>query len=469
MSIRARVTWYGMSVVALVLFVISGLFGLLLAGSVPNSQDEELRDRAIAATASVLSAPQVTAQTSLTPVDALAGTEIVVMVLDDRGTVLTTTGLVEGAPPAIPADLLAKAASAGSAQATTPAGLRVHVRPWTRADLGRSGFVVAAQAVQRLRTDRAGVLVIIFISDVVSLLAAAVAIWLATGRALRPLKQLSATADEVGRSADLSRRLPPVRQRDDLGRLTGSFNTMMDRLQQAYARLAAAFAAQQRFTADASHELRTPLTTIRSNAGFLHAHPDADPRDRDAAIADISSESERMARLVDDLLTLARADGGQPPRPESVDLGPLVHDVVAQARRAHPDREFYPSGEPATITGDPDSLRRLLWILIDNAVAHTADGGRIWIAVTGRPEGVVLYVSDNGSGIPPGLPERIFDRFFRADPSRSSGTGLGLSIAQSIVLAHGGRIHAANNSLGGATFVVELSPGVDTTVRPSTP
>ena len=140
------------------------------------------------------------------------------------------------------------------------------------------------------------------------------------GRALRPLRELSATADEIGRSADLTRRLPAVARRDDVGRLTVSFNAMMGRLEEAYHRLAAALAAQQRFTADASHELRTPLTTIRSNVGFLRAHPDAASADRGAALDDLEADSERMSRLVDDLLTLARADAG--PAAGTVPCGP---------------------------------------------------------------------------------------------------------------------------------------------------
>ena len=263
------------------------------------------------------------------------------MVLDSQGAVLATTGLVDGAPLVVPGDLLAQATQAGTAQRTLPAGggLRVHVRPWQRAD--RSGYVVTAQAASRLRTDQAGVVVIIVMADLIALLAASVAIWLATGRALRPLRQLATTADDVGRSADLTRRLPPVKRLDHLGRLTASFNAMMDRLQHAHARLSTALAAQQRFTADASHELRTPLATIRSNAGFLRAHPDADPPDVAAAVADIDLESQRMTRLVTDLLTLARADSSQPLAIGDIDLVALVVDVAAQASRTHPQRRFH--------------------------------------------------------------------------------------------------------------------------------
>jgi signal transduction histidine kinase len=458
MSIRARITWYGIGVVCLVLLVTTGLLGVLLVGSVPRSQDQELRDRAVGAVASVQAAPELTVQTPLTPVETLAGKDIVVMVLDSQGAVLATTGVINGSPPVVPGDLLAEAARAGEAQrtlVTAGGGLRVHVRPWQRT--GQSGFVVAAQAASRLRTDQAGVVVIIVLADLIALLAASVAIWLATGRALRPLRQLATTADEVGRSADLTRRLPPVRRLDHLGRLTASFNAMMDRLQHAHARLSTALAAQQRFTADASHELRTPLTTIRSNAGFLRAHPDADRADTAAAVADIDLESQRMSRLVADLLTLARADSSQPLAIGDVDLGSLAADVASQAARANPARRFHTRTVTATVRGDAENLRRLLWILTDNAIAHTTDGGQIWTTVAVTATTITVEVADDGAGIPDGMHERIFDRFVRADPSvRPDGTGLGLAIARSVVQAHQGRIWAGTNGAGGATFTVHL-------------
>jgi two-component system, OmpR family, sensor kinase len=459
MSIRARITWYGIGVVCLVLVVTSTLFGALLLGSVPQSQDKELRERAIGAVASVETAPgQLTVQTPLAPVEVLAGKEIAVMVLDSDGTVMATTGVISGQPPAVPNDVLNEAEQAGSAQrtlTTAEGGLRVHVRPWQRPE--RSGYVVAAQAVSRLRADQAGVIFIIILADLIALAAAVIAIWLATGRALRPLRQLATTADEVGRSADLTRRLPPVRRLDHLGRLTASFNSMMDRLQHAQARLTTSLAAQQRFTADASHELRTPLTTIRTNAGFLHAHPGADPADIAAAVADIDVQSQRMTTLVSDLLTLARADSSQPLAIGDIDVGPLVADVTAEAARAHPTRRIYTKTVGARVRGDAENLRRLVWILTENAVAYAGESAQIWVTVAIEGTTAVIKVADDGPGIPDGMQERIFDRFVRGEGiGRPRGTGLGLAIARSVVQAHQGTIRAANNGAGGATFSIWL-------------
>jgi signal transduction histidine kinase len=335
--------------------------------------------------------------------------------------------------------------------------VRVRVQPFHRAD--RDGFVVAAQPVRRRASDLRGIVGLLIVSSIVTLIAAGFAIWLVTRRALRPLRELTQTADEVGRSPDRTRRLPPPQRNDDLGRVTGSFNAMLDRLEQAHRRTALMLAAQQRFTADASHELRTPLTTIRANAGFLRANPQATEADRAEALGDIEAESARMSRLVDDLLTLARADGGALLAPVPVDVGQLAHDVCRRAAAQHPDRDIHCSGPPSPLRADADALSQLLWILLDNAVRHTTTGDKIWVAVTAPAPGrAIVQVADAGEGIPAGQERRIFDRFHQADPARRhGGAGLGLSIAAWIAAAHRGTITAANNERGGATFTVGLS------------
>jgi two-component system, OmpR family, sensor kinase len=274
-------------------------------------------------------------------------------------------------------------------------------------------------------------------------LAGVTAIWLAAGRALRPLQVVTAVAEDVGRTRDLTRRLPDVRPRsDEVGRLTEAFNDMMLRLETAQE-------SQRRFVADASHELRTPLTSIRSNAGLLLREPPPGAADAREALADIDAESERMSRLVEGLLTLARADAGHALLREPLDLARVAEPV---ARRAG----LSASVEAAPVLGDADALTQLAWILADNARRHGGGEGVLW--VRRRPQGgALLMVSDRGSGIPAGEEERIFERFYQPGPSRSSGgTGLGLAIARWIVVQHGGRIWAGNHSAGGAVFAVEL-------------
>jgi signal transduction histidine kinase len=423
MTSRVRITLFGLAVVLGVLACFSGgIYALLLAG-VPGSQDQQLAARAAEVVDQVRRAPDLTPSHPVATVKPAVDNDIFVIVLDDAGRPITYTG---GTDPTLPAALLADASAHGTAKGTVrldDVPVRVAVQTWTRDDLRTKGFVVAAQPVRRQAADVGGVLVVLVISAIVTLGAAALAIWLVTRR------------------------------------LTRTFNTMLDRLEDARRRTAEALAAQQRFVADASHELRTPLTTIRNNAGFLRANPEAAQHDRAAALADLDAEAVRMTRLVDDLLTLARADGGAPLKPSTVDIGALAHEVCRQARTQHPDRTIHCAGTPIVVLGDADALTRLLWILLDNAVKHTAPGGNIWVAVTSRgPDAATLEVADDGEGIPPGEEQRIFARFHQADPARKpGGAGLGLSIAGWIAHAHRGSILAANNDRGGATFTVLIS------------
>jgi two-component system, OmpR family, sensor kinase len=478
MSIRMRVTLVGVGVVTLVICCLSVSLFALIARGLEGDRDKQLVARADEAVHSLNTASRADLQPSrpVAPVDPRSSVDIFVMVLDSGGAVLSTTGLVDGAPVSVPMSTLDSARTSGQAATSVPVTggaadetVRLLVRPWTRTDLGLSGYVVVGQTSRRVTQDRTGLIFLFAISGFITFVAAAIAVWVATGRALRPLRQMAAMADEVGRSEDLSRRLPPVLTRDPVGALTTSFNSMMDRVQQAYARVSTALSAQQRFTADASHELRTPLTTIRNNAEFLLQHPQARDDDRDAALRDIAGESVRMTRLIENLLTLARADGGVRLRLEPVDLTTLAESVCRQASALHGEREISVAGTPARrVAGDEDLLRQLVWILVDNAVKYTSAGGRVWLAVTQRGPGVLLTVADDGVGLPAGAEQKIFDRFYRADPSRSgAGAGLGLAIAAWIVREHGGTIIAANNDRGGATFSVELPGTEPPTVEPA--
>jgi signal transduction histidine kinase len=217
-----------------------------------------------------------------------------------------------------------------------------------------------------------------------------------------------------------------------------------------------AYNFQRRFIADASHELRTPLTSIRTNAALLQ-RPDLSATDHADAAADITAEAERMSRLVEDLLTLARADSGVKLERKPVALDELGREAARQFRRANPERKLEDDLAPTRVEGDRDALLQLLLILLDNAAKHTAAGGHVQVQL-GASEGAVrLVVADDGAGIPASDLERIFERFYQADPSRyRGGAGLGLSIARWIATEHGGAITAANRPEGGARLEVRF-------------
>ena len=290
-------------------------------------------------------------------------------------------------------------------------------------------------------------------------------VWLAAGRAVAPLGQLIETAETVGASGDLSRRVDVSGSDGEVGELAATFNTMLQRLERTDAGLRAArvrteeaLEAQRRFVADAAHELRTPLTTIRGNAELLRDYAEVTPQDHAAALAQIQRESERMSRLVNDLLTLARADAGQPLSREPVALGPLLSEVAAQARVLTQGRHLSLAvAAEATVLGDADPLRQLLLILLDNALRHTLEDGSVNLRLETQEGKALISVADSGQGIAPEDMPHIFERFYQADRARSSsGVGLGLAIAQWIVREHGGEIEVSSNPGQGSVFLVRL-------------
>jgi two-component system OmpR family sensor kinase len=294
-------------------------------------------------------------------------------------------------------------------------------------------------------------------------LAGGIGWWLASA-AMRPVDQITTVARAIGRSGDLSGRVPEPRRRDELGRLSTAFNELLERLDLAMQQ-------QRRFLDDASHELRTPLTTIRASASALlrsggssdatrlQGHPDQ-PEPDDAEVRAIARESERMGRLVTDLLALARADAGQGLACRSLMLDALLVDVYQQARlHSAPVRLAIGDLTQIEIVGDADRLKQLLLNLVDNACRYSPPGGVVTLSLMEQGGSAALSVSDTGPGIAPDDLPRIFERFYRADHARSrevGGTGLGLAISQVIAEAHGGRIEVESALGAGSTFTAYL-------------
>ena len=285
--------------------------------------------------------------------------------------------------------------------------------------------------------------------------------WLIIQVGLRPLTHMGAVAGEIA-AGDLSRRVEPATSRTEIGRLGLALNAMLSQIEVAFEQRKASERRLRRFIADASHELRTPLTSIRGYSEMLRRGAAESPADSELARRRIEEESVRMSALVDDMLLIARLDQGRPLEMKAIDLQAIARDAVDDARAVAPQREITLTlnvPDPAHVKGDDVRLRQVVGNLVRNALVHTPSKTPIEVGVTTSDGTALLTVADHGPGLRAEDRDRIFEPFFRADPSRSrdsGGAGLGLSIVTAVVAAHGGRVVVKETSGGGATFEVEL-------------
>lgn len=276
-------------------------------------------------------------------------------------------------------------------------------------------------------------------------------------RALRPVDAITRAAQSIG-IENLSERLEVPAAGDELARLAETWNGMLARLEAAVKRLA-------RFTADASHELRTPVTLIRATAD-LTLRRERSPERYCEALRQIIEASDRTARLIEDLLVLARADAGLPALPlHRLELTPVVRDICAQGQILAGEGQLEIAAEvpeqPVYVEASDPELRRLLLLLVDNAVKYTPAGGRITVCVAHDSSGPTVTVRDTGIGIPDAALPHVFERFYRVEESRSrqaGGTGLGLSIAQMIAHRHHAKLEAESEVGRGSAFRVRFPP-----------
>jgi heavy metal sensor kinase len=286
--------------------------------------------------------------------------------------------------------------------------------------------------------------------------------YLLARKALAPVERLHRLTAEIT-AERLDRRLPVERPDDELGRLAHTINEMIARLERSFAEV-------RRFTADASHELRTPLAAIRAEAEVALARP-LSAADHQELLGSVLEECERLTRLTDQLLALAREDAGAPAAYRAIDLSALVADVAATMRplaQARSLRLEHVAAEGLTVRGDEGRLRQVFYNLLDNAIKYTPEGGAVEVRAAAEGDAAVVSVRDTGVGIAAEHLPRVFDRFYRVDKARSraeGGTGLGLSIARSIVLAHGGRIDLASTPGQGTVCTVTLPLGAAEATR----
>ncbi|MBN8867187.1 MAG: HAMP domain-containing histidine kinase [Solirubrobacterales bacterium] len=313
---------------------------------------------------------------------------------------------------------------------------------------GVGATVRVGQPLAPVDTALSGLSDTFLLVGLITLLAGAIASWLLASTIARPMRRMAAVAEGVD-GGDLSARIPLEGTRDEARTLAESFNRMLDRLEDAFAR-------QRAFIADASHDLRTPLTVIRGQIDVLARDADPTPEEVARVSEAVSRATTRMQRLVDDLLILARTDSEKGPSTERVELRPLL---VAEAELAPGRRVEVGAVTSRPVEIDRDQMARALANLISNAVAHTEEDGGIEISAVEEGDRVSIRVDDDGPGVAPGDRDRIFDRFVRLDGSRSTdsgGSGLGLAIVKAIAEAHGGTVSCGSSPLGGARFELRL-------------
>lgn len=285
------------------------------------------------------------------------------------------------------------------------------------------------------------------------------ATWFTVRRSMRPVEQMVDTAEAIA-SGDLSRRVPDVEPGTELGRLGGSLNEMLAHIEHAVETEKEGQARLRRFIADASHELRTPVTAISGYAELRRKGGLTAPEDEDRAWSRIESEGHRMGSLVEDLLTLTRLGNAKPLHLAEVDVARIARDAAEDHKVIDPERPVSVTGpQSLIIEADEERVHQVITNLLSNVRIHTPPWTQVEIDVADRDEVVVIEVADNGVGFPEASLERVFDRFYRADPSRSrrsGGSGLGLAIVEAIVAAHGGKVEASNVEDGGAMVTITL-------------
>jgi len=275
---------------------------------------------------------------------------------------------------------------------------------------------------------------------------------------VHPIEGMARSAGSIAQG-DLSRRVDHPGGRTEVGRLGAALNAMLERIQESFKAREASEARVRRFAADASHELRTPLTSIMGYAELWRSGGLRQPQELDDAMARVEQEAKRMAALVEDLLLLARLDQARAPERALVRLDAIVADAVRDIQVVEPDRPVGSVLEAVAVEGDGAQLSQVVANLLANARAHTPPEAPVQVSVAAEGGVARLIVADEGPGMSPDVAGQVFERFYRADPSRGragGGTGLGLAIVEAIVSAHGG-VARVESELGvGTRFIVEL-------------
>lgn len=498
-SLRVRLMlWYGVLII-----VALGCFGVLIVflttEALNQSIDSTLRAETRVASLDMTRelfpvSPYWPAQLTLPTIDTYRDPGVVVEVVDARGETRYPATLRSDKRIPSSSESIRGALAGQTLWYTTTIGgehVRVEASPIVAPANGAAsgsgptiGVLLVAKSLSDVDATLFMLQILLLLAGLATLAGTLIGSWLIATRVLQPLAGIVATARAIvastvrgTRLGNLSRRVPRPRGHDEMAQVVETFNEML-------ASLESATQAQRRFVADASHELRAPLTTIQGNLAFLQRHlEELPPEERRTMLADAHEETLRLAKLVEDLLLLARADASEEiPRviPKQaathaekahneppVELDHAVLQLVRQLRRrvsmeGSPLKLEIGHIEPLRVHGDEESLRRVALILLDNALKYTPSSseegmGRVIVSVERVNEQAALRVRDTGIGIDPEDVPHLFERFYRADHARSrQGTGLGLPIAQTLVEQMGGHITVESAPGKGSTFTVWL-------------
>ncbi len=458
MSIRLRLTFWYAALTAITLIISSVVLYVVLDQTMTAATDAFLQTKAydLGASTQVLGGPS-TFWVRLPDVDRFVEADVYAQVLGESGEILDESPSMGSYDLAMsPQDVTAGIHGQTANRTVTIRGIRIRVDtvplrlpgesangPFHVLQVGRAFDPVESTLTWLQRS--------LLVGDTILVLLAGAVGWFMSGSALRPIVHATRAVQAIGESGKLDRRVEYQGPTDEIGELVLTFNRMLDRLE-------GSIAAQRRFVADASHELRTPLTTLRLNVELLRRDPSAEPPERAEVLDDVATELDRLSRLVQGLLDLARADAGMHLEKQSVRADEIVREVYHQVRpTANGVALSVGDLVPTPMSANPDYLKQLLLTLVDNALKYTSNGGTVRLEVERDGRWVKFMVVDSGRGIAPEDLPHIFERFFRAKSVRSQrGTGLGLAVAQWIANEHGGHIEVQSQPGSGSVFTTWL-------------
>ncbi len=475
-SIRTRLTLWYTGVLALVLVVLSFITYFVFLRSVERRTDANLNE--LSETFLVTLRAELEDQTGADPFKAAAQVAIaehlfqdqVYWIADPTGKMIVSSlesVFGKGSPPP---ELLSSASFLEFLEASSHAerffgkvrGGRSGYRAFARrfSARGKSYTLVILQSLHAQKEMLEEVTATFAWVIPIAILLASAGGYFLVRKSLAPVVAMSSQAGRIG-AANLHERLAVQNDRDELGQLARSFNSLLDRLGESFER-------QRRFMADASHELRTPVAILRGEAEVALSQQARPVEEYRESLSVLHQEAQRLTHIVEDLFTLTRADAGQYPlQPSDFYLNELICECVHSARTLASAKKIslaFDDVAEAPIHADESLLRRMVLNLLDNAIKYTPEGGRVTVECQCQRGEYALSITDTGTGIPAELRPRIFERFFRADKARSrsesdgGGAGLGLAISRWIAEAHQGRLELTRSDSTGSTFTAYLPP-----------